>query len=810
MESRVADKVLILRLQMLLMRNFAIVLLLILPFSLVAQQRLQIKTLNTLGQPISYSSILIKSKKQNTNPVYRTSDSTGSSFTQLYNGAYLIEATAIGYKASQKNISIPFSDSILTIVMSPDSSALQSIVVTARKPLMRQEDDKTIVDPENIQQGTTNAYEVMERIPGLFMDQDGNIYLNSTSPSAIWINGREQRMSAADVATILKSLPPNSIERIELVRTPSARYDASGGGGIVNVILKKNVKIGLTGSVNAGFNQGKYGNQFAGLNLNNSNGKTSTSLNINLSARNSFEDLQTDRVLTKDSIISQFSRTKYPGRSIYTGFVYTYAFHPKWEISSDSRFSLNGSTNNSLTNSGIQSLTGSSIFQFNQTGVENDGQNLNLAQGLNLKHKIDSLGSEWVNDLNYNYAENQNDQAILNQFTRPTPITQNISGIFSNQSHFFSWQSNYLKKFKNKFTLEAGIKTGNLWFNNASNYFFLQNSTATLDRRRSNTYQYAENIHAAYLQGSKTFGKVILKTGLRLENTNMQGRQTFPTDTSFSIHRTDAFPYIYLSRALMSIAGYELRGYLVYRRTISRPGFSQLNPALRIIDPFLYENGNPTLRPQFTQNYEANISVDERPIFAVGINQTKDIFSQVVYQSDTTRAIALRTFDNLGKNKETYFRVIGAIPPGKKYFFVVGLQYNHNLYNGQYENAPLNFSRGSLTMFTYHNLKITKTMQFSLNGFYRWRGQQQFYELDKFGQLNMTLSKLLFKKKLTLSASLSDMFYTNWNQFYLKQGSLTATGYRKADTRRISFTIRYNFGIRKKEDKSMFDLVPNE
>jgi hypothetical protein len=140
------------------------------------------------------------------------------------------------------------------------------------------------------------------------------------------------------------------------------------------------------------------------------------------------------------------------------------------------------------------------------------------------------------------------------------------------------------------------------------------------DDKRTNRYQYEEHIHAVYLQGSKTMGPVALKTGIRLENTNMSGHQQIPKDTTFNLRRTDAFPYIYLSRSITKIAGYELRGYLVYRRSITRPSYGLLNPAIRILDPFLYELGNPSLRPQFTQNFEANISVDERLLFALGVN----------------------------------------------------------------------------------------------------------------------------------------------------------------------------------------------
>ncbi len=105
--------------------------------------------------------------------------------------------------------------------------------------MITQEDDKTVIDPESLAEASASGYEVLEKTPGLFVDQDGNIYISSLTPATVQFNGREMKMSAADIATLLKSLPPNSISKIEIVRTPSAKYDASGSGGVVNVVLKK-------------------------------------------------------------------------------------------------------------------------------------------------------------------------------------------------------------------------------------------------------------------------------------------------------------------------------------------------------------------------------------------------------------------------------------------------------------------------------------------------------------------------------------------------------------------------------------------
>lgn len=250
-----------------------------------------------------------------------------------------------------------------------------------------------------------------------------------------------------------------------------------------------------------------------------------------------------------------------------------------------------------------------------------------------------------------------------------------------------------------------------------------------------------------------------------------------------------------------------MRGYLVARKTIQRPFYENLNPFPRFIDQYIYETGNPTLRPQFTRNYEANISFEDRPILAFGQNYVKDIFTSVVYQDKQNPLISYRTYDNLGKNKETYFRILGAIPPGKKYFFVIGTQYSFNQYEGQLDSKPYTFERGSWRFFTYQQLKIDDRSTLSLNGFMMVNGQQQFYELGNFGQLGMSINRQFIKKKLMVSAQLNDIFFTNNYTFSLNQGNINAIGNRKTDSRRFGINLRYNFGQKKKnEGFDMFNV----
>ena len=211
------------------------------------------KIINQKKEPVTFATITIINRADSNEVIKKSADSSGiARFNLVKGGQYTVRVTSVSYQALEKKITLTGNQTSFTFSLEPIGKTLDAVVLTSQRPLMRQEDDKTIIDPENLVASSTSGYEVLEKTPGLFVDQDGNIYISSLSPAAVQINGRDMKMSASDIAAMLKSLPPNSIAKIEIVRTPSAKYDASSSGGVVNVVLKKGVQIGKTGSVNAG------------------------------------------------------------------------------------------------------------------------------------------------------------------------------------------------------------------------------------------------------------------------------------------------------------------------------------------------------------------------------------------------------------------------------------------------------------------------------------------------------------------------------------------------------------------------------
>jgi hypothetical protein len=771
-----------------------------------SQSTVRIRVIEKNNNAVAFATVKAFPAEDTAHPIQKLTDSSGVCVFRLETGKrYKLVMTSVNHKPIEKGITVNRSDMQFTLSAEPLSKEIGEVTVTSRKPLMRQEDDKTIIEPEALAAASTNAYEILEKTPGVFLDQDGNVYLSSTTPSSIYINGREMKMSTADIATMLKNLPPNAIAKIEIIRSPSAKYDASGTGGIINIVLRKGVKPGLTGSVTFAAQQGTYGNQLFGFTLNNNDGKQSAYINANVSQRNNYESIITNRLLTADTVLYQNAFTKYQSPVYFLGYGYANALTKNFDIDFSGNISYNDINNYTLNRNVASRASTSTIVSDNLNTVKNTGHNFYLGNGIEAKLKFDTAGSEWETDLWYSYSANVNEQLYANNVSFPVMPGSGGDGANTGKRNYAVVKSDVKLKLKNRFTFESGIRLSFLDFKSVANYFTQSGSTRNPDPVRTNSFHYFENINAAYVQGAKTLGKnFVVKFGVRAENTNMTGKQIIPKDTSFTLHRTDLFPYIYLSKKVMAIAGYELRAYLVYRRTLNRPSYEYLNPFPRYIDEYLFEAGNPTLRPQFTNNYEANISVDERPLLAVGLNETKDIFTNVIYPASNRKLV--RTYDNLGHNKELYLRGLGAIPPGKIYFFVVGAQYNHNFYEGLYNFSNLSYKRGSWTLFTYHQLKLGKLSQFTLNGFVRFKGLQQFYELGNFGSLNASLNRQFLKQKLVVTLSVNDMFFTNKNDFSIDQAGINAYGSRASDSRRIGINVRYNFGIRKKEESNIFNI----
>lgn len=743
--------------------------------------------------------------------VYGTTNQSGKATLVVKSaGFYTAKISFVGYETLEKTILVSQQYLNFDFRLKESTISLNEVVVAVPKPLIRTEDDKMIIDPEPMAAMSTNVVEVLETTPGLYVDYDGGIYINNATPAVVYINGREQKMSSQDVMSLLRNLPPGSVQRIEVIRTPSTKYDAATSGGIINIVLKKGVKLGRFGTLNTGLNQGVYGNRFAGVSFNNSSEKGEYYINLNYNNNNWLEELNSVRDFTTDTSLTQSALTHKTADQIYVGYGINHNLSENLVLSYDGRVSPSFQKSFAENRNSVGALSGE-VLSESSNNIDIKNNSINIQQDFGLVKKFDTLGSELDNKFSYNYNLNETYQDITTEYFSPQGLSHENNSKNIQNRNFLVLQSDLTYCFPNKLKLETGIKSSFQHYDSNGETQAGTNGSQSQNPINNTGFIHKENINAGYFQFSKTlFAGILLKSGFRVEHTYMNGQQKAPADTGFVVNRTDFFPYVYLSRTIFTMFGIELKAYAIYRRSINRPGFHHLNPYIMYIDQFYYETGNPALKPQFTDNIEVNISFEERPVFAIGQYFTRDVFSNVVYRDGVNDKISVMTYDNLGTNKETYFKAMAGIPPGKTYFFAIGAQYNLTEYNGLYENQPLSFTRGSWRFFTFHSLTLSKNTKFMFSGFLMYKGLFNFYELNTFGQVNAGFSQSFMKKKLNVYINMRDIFRTMVTQFELNQGSQHSSGDRYTDNQRFGINIRYNFGLEKKDEKKKLNGFETE
>ena len=518
-------------------------------------------------------------------------------FSLSPNNSYFIKISSVGFKNILQTIRFGNKDTLINFTAEVKSKDLAGVTVTSRKPLIKQEDDKTIVDAGVLAESSTNAFEVLEKTPGAILDQDGNVYLNSATPATIYINGRELKLSAADLSSLLKSLPANSISKIEILRSPSAKYDAENSGGIVNIVLKKGVKLGTNGSLDLSHFQGVYGTESVGFNVNRNTGKLNSYLSYNFTRRKNFEVYNSDRFVTANTLFTQSSFTVFPTNINFAGAGLDYEINKKWSVGYDAKMTVNN--NRSFVNNDIDIHN---ILSNNKTGenlslVNNSGSSFYAGNNFSSKFKIDSAGSEWTNSLDYNYFKSRNAQLYNNIHILPAKNTLNGDGNTENIKNIIAFKTDLLIKFKKSLTFETGAKFNFSLSKNNAAYFSDSGTVKYADVFQTNRFRYSENIAAGYLQVAKTIYGFTIKPGIRIEHTDIKGHQLIPVDTTFSIKRTDLFPYVYLRHSIAKLFGFKLIGNVIVRRSTIRPYYEALNPYPKYIDQYTYEIGNPRLQP---------------------------------------------------------------------------------------------------------------------------------------------------------------------------------------------------------------------
>ncbi len=729
------------------------------------------------------------------------------SFEQIPFGKYYLLATSTGHlKTYSSTLEIksdaPVSAGILQLTNNIKTLSAVNVTAIIKKPLIERKIDRTIINVDaSVTNAGTTALEVLEKAPGVTVDKDGNISLKGKQGVMIMMDGKPAYLSGQELANLLKNMPSSSIDQIEIMTNPSAKYDASGNSGVINIKTKKEKMKGLNGSLSAGIIQSKFTRTNNSLNLNYRKGKINLFGNYGLSYWQGYNDLTLERkfrnVSTKEleTIFDQqslmnhnstFQNLKvgmdfYADKKNTLGIVLSGYVNPGNNTGDNTTLLKNASDHTDSIAKAISS----------QHRKSN-----NFSANLNFRHEFDTTGKEFTVDMDYLTYYQTSGQLFDNSFLNPDysplrPATQ-LMGTLPSTVNIYSAKTDFVFPLKKSAKLEAGLKSSYVTTDNDALY---QNRTPTgyeTDEGKTNHFIYKENINAGYLNYSRQIKKWGLQLGLRAENTNAKGHQvgnaTRP-DSSFTKNYVNLFPTAYVSFEADKKNTFSLN----YGRRIDRPDYQDLNPFYYFLDQYTYEVGNTLLQPQFTDNIELSHTYNGFLTTTINYSKTNNAISDVLKQITSER----KTFQTKGNiaSKTNYGLAVSANFPVTK-FFSTNIYSNvvHDNFKGALNGDYLNVN--AITFFSNINnqFKFKKGWSAELSGFYRSKGIEGQIVMNPMWRMDAGVAKQVFKNKGTLKFSVRDIFKTQNFSGFVTYQDIDVYIKNIRDSRSASLTFSYRFG----------------
>jgi len=729
-------------------------------------------------------------------------------FLGVADGKYFVSVTSVGYaKAASAPFEITSANSTINLpplVVTEQAKDLGGVTVTAKKPFIEARPDKTVV---NVDASPTSAgatvLELLEKSPGITVDNDGNISLRGKAGVIILIDGKPTYLSSTDLANLLKNMPASQLEQIEIMTNPSAKYDASGNSGIINIKTKKGRASGFNGSIMAGITTSffKHGDALYvtpktqnSINFNYRKNKFNFFGNYNPNVYNGRGRLDIERKFFEDNgSLAGYS-------DIATRFKFgnhNHSLKLGVDFLADKKNTYGIVVNGFMFNGHPTPVTDNTLSDANHVETssmvsltENKIHFNNFSGNFNFRHVFDTAGTELTVDLDYIGYRNTSNMLLTTEFyddmQQQTSDPLFLKGHLPSDINIYSVKSDYTHPFKGG-RLEAGIKSSYVKNDNMVEYERLA-ADQWIPDSRSNHFIYDENINAAYVTLNRQLKKWTLQGGLRVENTIAKGYQV-TNDSTFKRNFTNLFPNVYLTYALNQKNSLTLS----YGRRITRPNYQDLNPFTYFLDSLSYRQGNPYLLPQFTNNIELTHTFNGKIITTLNYNNTTDVISQIFKQNSQTKIVYF-TSDNVAKFINMGISITAPVTISKWWNanFFTNIYNNH--YKGIYNAEPLDMSYTSFMVNVTNTFTIKQGFSLELSGFYRGKGVDQLTLNQPIYQMSIGGQKNILKNKATIRLNIRDPFAWQEYRGVTEYGNIYAKIHSKFDARQVTATFTYRFG----------------
>nr|WKN37725.1 TonB-dependent receptor [Tunicatimonas sp. TK19036] len=771
-----------------------------LALSAQAQSEISGHVYDESGEPLPYVNVLLLTAADSSLVKGSVTDTTGVyQLNNIADGRYRLSAQMVGFRSY---FSEPFTPANLpadfsAIRLSEATTELGEVVVSSTKPMIEVTSNAIVLNVASspiLKNGT--AQEVLEKSPGVVVDQNGNISVKGKTNVLIYLDGKPTYLSNTELIRLLESTPAENIEKLEIMDNPPAKYDAEGNAGIINIVRKEQAAQGLNGNIGLTLGYGRYPKASPSLNLNYRQGKINLFGNYSYYYSQRYQNTNLYRRIPSAEGITTFDQF-----SDRLNWVRNNNFRAgaDWFLTERSTLGVLVNGNRGNWNSTGENLTQlGGVYDNPYDGLTANNRNSNdwnnLTYNLNFKHQweneseltLDADYSQWKGD---SYQHNNNFYFSNEGTTNEPPLL--VHTFTDSDIDILALQADYSRKIFGDWGLEAGVKSSSVTTDNVLDFQTQVEGEFVSDPQRSNQFQYEEDIKAIYANLSKKWGdRWQLQAGLRGEHTYSQGHSvtidSLVERDYFNLFPSASVSYAYNDQHQFSAS---------YSRRIDRPNYSNLNPFEFFLDRFTFERGNPFLNPQYTNSYGLTYGYQKSVFLTLNYTHTTDAISQVLEQDEANQT-TYQTTVNLNQIKNYSANLAAPLPVADWWMLNLNLTGFYNDVQSPFsEGGEIDKSRFSYNARAQNTFSLPGDVKFELSGFYSSPTIWGLFEIGEQYQVDAGVSKSL--GKFSIQASCDDIFNIRKNNVIIQQGDIDTIVRNKWESRVFRLNLSYRFGNEK-------------
>ena len=743
-------------------------------------------------------------------------------------GQYTLQLSFIGYKELKRNFAVSEDKkhvSYKQLYMSDDTQTLEGVTVTAqRSPVKLEVDRKSFDVSQDISNAGGSASDVLENIPSVEVDNDGNVSLRGNSSVEVWINGKASGLTSDNRAEILQQLPAESIDRIEVIDNPSAKFSAEGSAGIINIVLKRDRKAGYYGSLQAGGNSRGGANASGNINFN--TGRWEGFLNIGYRHRSADGGSESEQnYLNTNSYQWYKTKNERMGNNLFTRAGLTFHATDKDELSIGGNLMIGRGKNHSNTpyHYGQLGADADSYLMMRHTASEHD---MRMMHG-ELGYRHNFTDKHFLNfSIDYNNWRMDNDniyQDSTEYFNEDRAVEYNYQFMpMYMRSHFTEIKLDYENPISEQLTLQAGYQA-NINRENSPQESFADNTSwdgnnRTEDEEYYNRFIYDIDIHALYATASMKFGQLGIMAGLRGEywkvNTESydywQEKDASLRNQPYKKDFFELFPSLFLSYQMTESQQLQVN----YTRRLRRPHGHELNSFRNTRDASIISYGNPELTPEFSNSFSLNYLktwTQHSLLLSAYYRPTTDVMQRINYQSSSD-GLMYSTTVNVAKSvstglelvmKNTICRLLNLTTTANAYYYKLnGFSYDidgQTVTGAADDNFTWNARMQAGLMLPY-DISLQVTGNYNARQVISQGYRKANYSVD------LGVRKNFLNKALTLALNCRDVFNSRCFETYTSSETFTRHQKGWHNGRRVNLTLTWSFGNTKaKKPKRQVD-----